>query len=107
MNKKKYPLYGAVKTKKNSTRKGVQLYKCLVCRRQFRWCSIAGNGNVECLSKRQTNYPPIIRTNPFECLIHQTQTTQDRTCLDTVGLDRINRIYPFGCNLLGRDVGIG
>ena len=79
MNKKKCPQCGAVKTKKNGTRKGVQLYKCLVCRRQFRWCSIAGNGNVECLSKRQTNYPPIIRTNPFECLIHQTQTTQSPT----------------------------
>ncbi len=36
MNKKKCPLYGAVKTKKNGTRKGVQLYKCLVCRHQFR-----------------------------------------------------------------------
>ena len=36
MNKKKCPLCGAVKTKKNGTRKGVQLYKCLVCRHQFR-----------------------------------------------------------------------
>ena len=36
MNKKKCPLYGAVKTKKNGTHKGVQLYKCLVCRHQFR-----------------------------------------------------------------------
>lgn len=30
MNKKKCPLCGAVKTKKNGTRKGVQLYKSLV-----------------------------------------------------------------------------
>ena len=36
MNKKKCPLCGAVKTKKNGTRKGVQLYKCLICRHQFR-----------------------------------------------------------------------
>ena len=36
MNKKKCPQCGAVKTKKNGTRKGVQLYKCLVCRHQFR-----------------------------------------------------------------------
>ena len=36
MNKKKCPLCGAVKTKKNGTRKGVQLYKCLVCQHQFR-----------------------------------------------------------------------
>ena len=36
MNKKKCPLCGAIQTKKNGTRKGVQLYKCLVCRHQFR-----------------------------------------------------------------------
>lgn len=36
MNKKKCPLCGAVKTKKNGTRKGVQLYKCLICQHQFR-----------------------------------------------------------------------
>ena len=36
MNKKKCPLCGAVKTKKNGTRKGVQWYKCLICQHQFR-----------------------------------------------------------------------
>lgn len=36
MNKKKCPLCGAVKTKKNGIRKGVQLYKCLICQYQFR-----------------------------------------------------------------------
>lgn len=36
MNKKKCPLCGAVKTKKNGTRKGVQLYKCLICQHPFR-----------------------------------------------------------------------
>ncbi len=57
MNKKKCPLCGAVKTKKNGTRKGVQLYKCLVCQHQFsQWFSVAGNGNMECLSKT-TNRP--------------------------------------------------
>ena len=53
------------------------------------WCSAAANGDVDCLSKRQTNYPPIVRTTPLEYLIYQTQTTQDRTCLDTAGLDPI------------------
>ena len=36
MNKKKCPLCGSLKTKRNGTRNGVQLYKCLDCNRQFR-----------------------------------------------------------------------
>lgn len=36
MNQKKCPLCGSAKTKKNGTRYGVQLYKCLSCHHQFR-----------------------------------------------------------------------
>ncbi len=36
MNSKKCPQCGAAKIKKNGTRNGVQLYKCLVCQHQFR-----------------------------------------------------------------------
>ena len=41
MNRKTCPQCGASKTKKNGTRNGVQLYKCLVCQHQFR------SGNFE------------------------------------------------------------
>ena len=36
MNKKKCPLCQSTRTKRNGTRKGVQLYKCQACGRQFR-----------------------------------------------------------------------
>ncbi len=41
MNSKKCPQCGAAKIKKNGTRNGVQLYKCLVCKHQF------SSGNIE------------------------------------------------------------
>ncbi len=60
MNKKKSALCaGRSRQSKNGTRKGLQLYKCLVCQHQFRsGFSVAGNGNMECLSKRQTDHLP-------------------------------------------------
>ncbi len=36
MNKKKCPYCGSLVTKRNSTRNGVQLYKCQACGKQFR-----------------------------------------------------------------------
>ncbi len=59
MNKKKCPLCGAVKTKKNGTRKGVQLYKCLVCQHQFRSGFPSPATEIwNAYQKRQTDHLP-------------------------------------------------
>lgn len=36
MNKKKCPSCGSNQTKKNGVRNGIQLYKCIACKHQFR-----------------------------------------------------------------------
>lgn len=46
MNKKKCPTCGSVKTKRNGIRKGVQLYKCLDCNRQFRGGNILDSAEI-------------------------------------------------------------
>ena len=41
------------------------------------WCSIAGNGDVGCLSKRQTDYPPIPNREIFRGnLYHHSSSLQ-------------------------------
>lgn len=46
MNKKKCPTCGSSKTKRNGIRKGVQLYKCLDCNRQFRGGAILDSAEI-------------------------------------------------------------
>lgn len=41
MNRKSCPQCGSSKTKKNGTRNGIQLYKCLECKHQFRSGNLA------------------------------------------------------------------
>lgn len=112
MNKKRCPLCGAVKTKKNCTRKGVQLYKCLVCRHQFRsgfpspateiWNAYQNDKQTICQIAEQNH----LSTSSVKRRLRKIEI-----CLDAAGFERTNRICPFGCNLLGAqsgcDVGIG
>ncbi len=88
MNKKKCPLYGAVKTKKNGTRKGVQLYKCLICQYQFRssvllsttemWNAYQNGKQTICQIAEQTHLSTSSikhRLRKIECILTQPDLT--------------------------------